>query len=112
MDEQCLERHKHKLVQIRLMQSVQCRNLSVNQRSYNSELFSVRMFLCEQRRTHLIVSGALGLGDELSIADVTIALCEQASIHDARRLHLHLRLHKNTPPKTYADMNMIKCRTE
>lgn len=40
----------------------------------------------------LIVSSALGLGDELGIADVTVALCEQASIHDARRLHLHLRL--------------------
>lgn len=72
-------------------------------------LFFVRTFLYEQRRTHLIVSGALGLGDELGIADVTIALCEQASIHDARRLHLHLRLQKHThTPATYANMNMIK----
>lgn len=65
----------------------------------------------EQRRwTHLIVSGALGLGDELGIADVTIALCEQASIHNARRLHLHLRLQKHTHihTQTYANMNMIK----
>lgn len=44
------------------------------------------------------MSGALGLRDELGVADVTIALCEQASIHDARRLHLHLRLHKHTHP--------------
>lgn len=62
----------------------------------------------ERRWTHLIVCGALGLGDELGIADVTIALCEQASIHDARRLHLHLRLHKHTHTQTYANMNMIK----
>lgn len=58
-----------------------------------------------QSQTHLIVSGALGLGDELGIADVTIALCEQASIHDARRLHLHLGLHKHTWP-TDAGVNM------
>lgn len=61
-----------------------------------------------QRQTHLIVSGALGLGDQLGIADVTIALCEQASIHYARRLHLHLRLHKNTHThaQIYTNMNI------
>lgn len=85
------------------MQSVQCRDLLVRGVSVASEHFFlffcfVPTFLCEQRQTHLIVSGALGLGDELGIADVTIALCEQASIHDARRLHLHLRLHKHIPP--------------
>ena len=98
MDEHRFEQHKHKLVQIRQMQSVQCRNLLV--KAVIAAAFScfVRTFLCEQSWTHLIVSGALGLGDELGIADVTIALCEQASIHDARRLHLHLRLHKHTHP--------------
>lgn len=51
-------------------------------------------FKTEQRWTHLIVSSTLGLRDELGIADVTIAFCEQASIHDACRLHLHLRLNR------------------
>lgn len=57
------------------------------------------------------MSGALGLGDELGIADVTIALSKQASIHDARRLHLHLRLHKHITAQTYVNMNMIKIQT-
>lgn len=99
MDEHCIERHKHKLVQIRLMQSVQSRNLLVKAVIVATFFVCfVGTFLYEQKRTHLIVSRALGLGDELGIADVTIALCEQASIHYARRLHLHLRLHKHTHP--------------
>lgn len=59
---------------------------SVFRMKHVEQTYLVGMFLT------LIVSGALGLGDELGIADVTIALCEQASIHNARRLHLHLRL--------------------
>lgn len=59
---------------------------SIFRMKHVEQAYLVGMFLT------LIVSGALGLGDELGIADVTIALCEQASIHDARRLHLHLRL--------------------
>lgn len=52
--------------------------------------------LRERGPTHLVVSRALGLRDELGITDVTVALCEQASVHHILRLHLHLRLYRNS----------------
>lgn len=77
---------------------VKCRNLPAQ--ALNRIFFYVKKNkikrLSKQRWTHLIVSGALGLRDELGIADVTVAFGEQASIHHTCRLHLHLGLNKQT----------------
>lgn len=60
--------------------------------------------------THLVVGCALGLGDELGVADVTVALCEQASVHHCRRLHLHLRLCGQTHNHSHMKLRSGKWR--
>lgn len=62
-----------------------------------------------RRQAYLIVCRALGLGDELGIADVAITFCEQASVHHACRFHLHGRLHANTRIKNRMVRNVSMC---